>query len=66
MYDSRMRNYGIPTVMPPCAENERPSVDEVVSSTESRMRGIRMSGLMSREWKRIYGAMNGKQQEEKQ
>ena len=33
---------------------------------ESRVRENRTPGSESREWKRTYGAMNGKQMEEKQ
>ena len=48
MCDSRMQPMGDLWIAPPCANNQRLSVGEVMSLTESRMRENRTSGLTSR------------------
>ena len=44
-------------IAPPFCNDQRSSVGEVMRSTESRMREIRMSGLTSRRSETTYGSL---------
>jgi len=44
-------------IAPPCSNDQRPSMGEVMRSTESRMRENRTSGLTSKRSETTYGSL---------